>query len=608
MGLFGLLAGKLHNLQNIEGRKYKSLAEDNHISTRFLPTIRGKIYDRSHTLIATNSQNLRILVIPDQAKNLAHSLDLLSRLIKISPKQKRRVLKIAARQNPQIPILVKDGLMWKQFARINVLSERIPGVFGDIGWKRRYEQGEEFAHILGHMGQPTEFQLASQPALRLPGTLVGVSGVEKGFETLLRGKPGHRELEVDARGRAVKILSETPAQKGKDLFLTIDQLLQERILKRLFPYRRAAVVAIEVNSGDVVAMCSTPTFDPNILTHPIDQDEWDRLRKAPDQPLEDRATRGQYPPGSTFKMITALAGLEAGLINEKTHFTCHGFMKWHKQRYNCWKHSGHGRVDLHKALKQSCDVFFYETARKIGIRRLAAMAHKLGLGQVYDCGLPDQKPGIVPDPDWKQLEKRRIWFRGETLLAAIGQGYVLATPLQLAVMTARLATGRAITPRIGFAKGEELRPVAPRLGLSEHALNLVRKGMKGVINEPDGTAKKAALDWPGLQMAGKTGTSQVRGNRWKRHHLKKRGKELEWRYQNHALFVAFAPIKEPRYALSVIIEHGGSGGKAAGPVARDVMKMLLIRDPAARLSQLLEETSSPLKTPLDVTAQNSKEL
>ncbi|MCF6198321.1 MAG: penicillin-binding protein 2 [Hyphomicrobiaceae bacterium] len=604
MGLFGLLASKLYNLQNIEGRKYKSLAEDNRITTRFLPPVRGKIYDRNHMLIATNAQNLRVLIIPERAKNVARSLSLLGQVIKISDRQKRRVLKTARRQNPQFPILVADNILWGQFARINVLGERIPGIIGDISWKRRYELGEEFAHILGHLGQPSSFQLTSQPALHLPGALVGVAGVEQGFESALHGMPGRRELEVNARGQSQRVISETPAQSGKDIILTIDHVLQQRILKRLSPYRRAAVVAIEVNSGDIVAMCSTPSFDPNILTPPIDKNEWKNLLKTRDQPLEDKATRGQYPPGSTFKMVTALAGLEAGIITARTRFKCPGYMQWHKQRYNCWKHSGHGSVQLHKALKQSCDVFFYETARKIGIHRLAAMARKLGLGEVYDCGLPGQKPGIVPDPDWKQLEKRRIWFRGETVLAAIGQGYVLATPLQLAVMTARLATGRKILPRIAYEKGKELRTVAPLLGLSKKSLKLIHKGMSGVINEQDGTATGAALGWPGLQMAGKTGTSQVRGNRWKNRH----GKQLDWQYRDHALFVAFAPVKNPRYAVSVIVEHGKSGGKVAGPVARDIMKMLLIRDPAHQVSSINSDHSSSIGSALETGTKNQKEL
>ncbi len=604
VGLFGLLGTKLYNLQNIEGRKYKSLAEDNRISTRFLAPVRGKIYDRNHLLIATNDQNLRVMIVPERAENIAHSLHLLGQITKISERQKRRILRTAQRQNPQIPILVADNILWGQFARINVLGERIPGIVGDISWKRRYELGEDFAHILGHLGQPSAFQLNSQPSLHLPGTLVGVAGVEQGFEARLRGLPGRRELEVNARGHSKRVVSETPAQNGKDIILTIDHVLQQRVLKRLSPYRRAAVVAIEVNSGDVVAMCSTPGFDPNLLTPPIDPNEWKNLLATPDHPLEDKTTRGQYPPGSTFKMVTALAGLEAGLITKKTRFTCSGSMEWHNHKYNCWKHSGHGHVHLHKALKQSCDVYFYQTARKIGIRRLAAMARKLGLGEVYDCGLPGQKPGIIPDPDWKQLEKSQAWFPGETVIAAIGQGYVLATPLQLAVMTARLATGRKITPRIAHEKGDELRQVAPSLGISQSSLDLIHKGMSGVINESDGTAKGASLGWPGLQMAGKTGTAQVRGNKWKNRH----GKQNDWNYRDHALFVAFAPVKNPRYAVSVIIEHGKSGGKVAGPVARDVMKMLLIRDPAHRLSHADSAQPSPIDAPLEPVQKKQEKL
>ena len=587
LGLFGLLASKLYNLQNIEGRKYKSLAQDNRIATRFLPSIRGKIYDRTRTLIASNSQNMRVLLIPDQANNIATSLDLLARTIPVSTRQKQRVLRIARRQNPQIPILVTDNINWRQFARVNVLGKRIPGIISDISWRRQYHYGEEFAHIVGHLGPPTDLQLAATPALHLPGTLVGANGVEQGFNELLQGKSGHKELEVNARGRNIKELSAEQATNGEDLYLTIDHVLQQRILKRLSPYPRAAVVAIDVNSGDVVAMCSTPTFDPNVLTPPIDENRWRELKSAPHNPLSDKATRGQYPPGSTFKMVTALAALEAGVITPRTKFKCSGYMEWKKHKFHCWNRSGHGYMRLHKALKQSCDVYFYQTARKVGIRRLAAMAHQLGLGETYDCGLPGQKAGLIPDPDWKQVIKRRIWFGGETVLAGIGQGYVLTTPLQLAVMTARLATGRKVEPRLAHTKENAPRLVPRKLDIKEASLKLIRKAMTGVINDRDGTGPKAALDWPGLQMAGKTGTSQVRGNR-----SSKRGKEIEWKYQDHALFVAFAPARNPRYAISVIIEHGKSGGKVAGPVARDVMKMLLIRDPAQRVSHASLSTPS----------------
>ena len=580
IGLFGLLAGKLYNLQGIEGRKYKSLAEDNRLATRFLLSRRGRIFDRSRTPIASNAQNLRILLIPEQAKNIAASLELLSRTISVSEPQKQRVLRTARRQNPQIPILVIDNIRWGQFARINVLGARIPGLVTDIGWRRQYHHGEDFAHIVGHLGPPSSLQLASQPALRLPGALVGVNGVEKGFDDLLRGTPGHKKLEVNARGKNIRELKKTPAQDGKDLFLTIDHVLQQRILKQLAPFRRAAAVAIEVDSGDVVAMCSTPTFDPNILTQPIDKKAWKKLKSTPDHPLDDKATRGQYPPGSTFKMVTALAGLEAGLITPRTKFKCTGYMEWKKHKFHCWKRTGHGNMALHSAMKQSCDVYFYQTARKVGIEALANMARRLGLGQTYDCGLPGQKPGIIPDPDWKQLEKRRVWFGGETVLAGIGQGYVLATPLQLAVMTARIATGRKIEPRLAYDNNNRQRALAPSLEIGEASLKLIRKAMTGVVNDRDGTGRKAALDWPGLQLAGKTGTSQVRGNRANR-----KRREIEWKYRDHALFVAFAPAHNPRYAVSVIIEHGKSGGKVAGPVARDIMKMLLIRDPAQRLTK-----------------------
>jgi len=254
-------------------------------------------------------------------------------------------------------------------------------------------------------------------------------------------------------------------------------------------------------------------------------------------------------------------------------------MEWEHHKFHCWNRAGHGYMRLHNAMKQSCDVFFYETARLLGIKRLAAMAHRLGLGESYDCGLPGQKAGLIPDPDWKQSAKGNRWYGGETVLAAIGQGYVLTTPLQLAVMTARIATGRKIEPRVAYLQKDSKRPQAEKLDISDKSLKLIRRAMTGVVNDRDGTGKHAALGWPGIQLAGKTGTSQVRGNGRRRY----KNREIEWKYRDHALFVAFAPVKNPRFAVSVIIEHGQSGGKTAGPVARDIMQILLIRDAARKL-------------------------
>jgi penicillin-binding protein 2 len=577
-GLFGLLGGKLYNLQSIEGRRYRSLAEDNRMALRFTSSVRGRIFDNGGRLIASNRENLRILIIPAEAGNIGRSLDLLAPIVKISQRQRQKIMARARRQNPRLPIMVADGLSWKQFARINVKGSRIPGVSGEIGWKRHYDHGREVAHAVGHLGQPDEMQLAAEPALRLPGSLVGVSGVERGFDKYLRGRPGRSEIEIDAQGREVKTISTIKARDGEDLYLTIDRQLQKRIFKHLAPYRRAAATAIDIDSGEIVAMCSTPTFDPNIFTHPINEKKWNELRRNPDHPLEDKAARGQYPPGSTFKMVTALAALEAGLINSKTRFKCAGHMEWENHKFHCWNRSGHGWMRLHNALKQSCDVYFYETARIAGMRRIAAMARRLGLGQTYDCGLAGQKAGLIPDPDWKQEVKGRRWFGGETVLAAIGQGYVLSTPLQLAVMTARIASGRKIEPRIAWRADERnsLPPQAPPLDIDEKSLRLIRRAMSAVVNERGGTGKRAALGWPGVKMAGKTGTSQVRGHGRRR----RRNSSLEWKFRDHALFVAYAPVKNPRFALAVIIEHGGSGGKKAAPLARNIMQTLLLHDAA----------------------------
>ena len=577
LGLFGLLAVRLHKLQVIDGKRYKVLADENRISLRLVPPVRGRVFDRMGKLLAANKEDMRVMVIPDLSRDLSRTLDELGKVVNVPVLERQRVLNLARKQNPQLPILVTGGLSWEQFAKINVLAPQMPGVHTDIGWRREYFHSRVFGHIMGYLGAATRVQLAESPVLRLPGLRVGVSGVEEGYETLLRGQPGNAKIEVDARGRVVRQLDYEGATPGRDIILTIEQALQKRTLERIAKFRRAAIVAMDVNNGDVLAMASTPTYDPNDIVHGISVEKWRSLQTAEDDPLTNKATRGQYPPGSTFKMVTALAGLEAGVITPKTRFWCSGAFKYSNHVFHCWRRSGHRGVRLHRALKESCDVYFYETAKRLGIKRLAVMARKLGLGQSYDCGLPKQKPGVVPDPDWKRATLGKPWYGGETVLAGIGQGFVLTTPLQLAVMTARIASGKKILPRLARTVPPQKPVPAEKLDISEASLKLVRKGMYAVVNEPGGTAGRSAFYLAGARMAGKTGTSQVRGFKGRR----RSNAQLEWHERDHALFVCYAPARKPKYCVSVIVEHGEGGSKTAAPLAREVMLDLLRQDPAA---------------------------
>jgi penicillin-binding protein 2 len=378
-------------------------------------------------------------------------------------------------------------------------------------------------------------EVDENPMMRVPGFRTGKAGIEKSFDAELRGQPGTIKYEVDAHGRVVGQLGATPSVRGKDMALTIDQDLQAIALKRIEGLRIASIVVLDAVTGAILV-------------------------------------RGVYPPGSTFKVVTALAGLEAGVITADEHMTCPGAYMFGRHRFRCWKRHGPG-IDVHQAIKQSCDVYFYETANRLGIDRLAATARALGLGQIHDLGLVGQKQAIIPDTAWKKKVLRQPWYPGETISCGIGQGYVSATPLQLAVVAARIATGRAVSPHL-IAKSDNA-PEPALLDVDPAHLELVRAGMVAVVNEPGGTAVRSALAIPDMQMAGKTGTSQVIS-------AKNRGFLKGWEGETHALFIAFAPVGAPRYAAACVVEHGGGGSHAAAPVVKDVMTEILLRDPAAR--------------------------
>lgn len=577
VGLFGLLGWRLRQLQVLDARKYALLAEENRISLQLLAPTRGVIVDRFGEVFASNAESLRVLVVPDLTRDMEGLLDRLGGIVDIPEATRTRVLRLARKQSPIIPIVVAERLSWREFAQVNILAPELAGVKTDILPVRQYFHGTDIAHIVGYVGAANKQEVNEDPVVRLPGFRIGKSGVERGFESELRGRAGNVKLEVNAFGRAVRKLDQEESVRGRELVLTIDYDIQAKVMKRLSEERRAAAVAMDCVTGEVIAMGSTPSFDPNAIISGLSPDEWSGMSTADDDPLTNKAIRGQYPPGSTFKMVTALAGLDAGVIERDSLISCHGGYSMKNVHFGCWRRGGHGRMDVRNAIKQSCDVFFYETAHRVGIVKLAAMARKLGLGQTYEFGLPLQKPGVIPDPGWKRSTIGEPWYPGETVIAGIGQGFVLTTPLQLAVMTSRIATGQAVVPRIVRPASGETVAAFRQLDIRQEHLAWVREGMKGVVNEPGGTAGRARLPIPDVLMAGKTGTSQVNSASSGR-----RSHQIEWHERDHGLFVCYAPVDNPRYAVAVIIEHGGSGSAAASPVARDIMTWLIERDPAAR--------------------------
>lgn len=576
--LISALAGRLYYLQVLESERYSTLADENRINLRLLAPPRGRIVDRLGRPLAVNRQDYRVFLIAEQANDVESTLRALGSLVEISDSERNRVVKELGRKRKFVPVTVRDGLDWEAVARIEVNSPDLPGISIDEGQSRYYPHGEIAAHLLGYVAAVSETELTGDPLLELPDFRIGKAGIEKVHDLQLRGAGGSSEVEVNSVGRVIRELGRTEGQPGSDITLTIDLDLQRLALDRLEGQSGAAVV-LDVHTGDVLAMASTPGFDPNAFNRGLSNEEWQSLISNPRAPLTNKAVAGTYAPGSTFKMVVALAGLEKGVITPDTHFSCFGHLKLGNARFHCWKKWGHGSLDLREALAQSCDVYFYEVAKRTGIDHITAMAKRLGLGHTLGIDLPNERSGLLPDRDWKMAATGTPWQIGETLIAGIGQGYVLATPLQLAVMTARIANGgHAIEPRLTRwvtapgKQNEKSDETGKALGLVPAHLQVVREGMSRVVNGPRGTARRSAINEPGMGMAGKTGTSQVRRiTKAEREAGVFKNEDLPWERRDHALFVGYAPVDAPKYAVAVVVEHGGGGSKVAAPIARDIL-------------------------------------
>lgn len=589
--LLSTLIGRMYYLQVVESDRYRTLADENRINLRLLPPPRGRIVDRFGRPVAINEQNYRVLLVPEDVRKGDHDidsiLDALAQVVPITDNDRRRVVREIRRKRKFVPVTVRENLTWEEVARVEVNTPDLPGVFIDVGETRFYPRGDDTAHVLGYVSSVSEDEMTGDPLLELPGFRIGKAGIEKIHDLALRGKGGSLEVEVNAVGRVIRELSRYEGHPGSEVVLTLDLELQKMVSRRLEGESAAAVV-LDVVTGDVLAMSSTPSFDPNAFNKGLSSEEWKALTKNPLTPLINKAVAGQYAPGSTFKMLVALAGLEKGAINPKTAIYCNGATQLGDAEFHCWKKGGHGGLDLHGAIVNSCDVYFYETAKRTGIERIAAMARKLGLGQPVGLDLPGEGTGLIPSREWKQKAMKQAWTQGETLILGIGQGYILATPLQLAVMTARLAgNGGAVVPRLtrrvssGDYAQEVRDPEFETMGVSPANLAFIRNAMASVVNEPGGTAYGARIQREGFEMAGKTGTVQVRRiSKAEREQGVKKNKDLPWEERDHALFVGFAPVANPRYAAAVVVEHGGSGSGAAAPIVRDILLEAQVRGSA----------------------------
>ncbi len=586
LGALGALGAKLYQVQVVEGARYATLAETNRISSRLTAPTRGRVLDRFGAVIAGNKLNWRAVLMAAETNDVGATLEAFSRIVPLADHERARIDRERHRRSRFVPVVIREFLTWDEMAAVEVNVPDLPGIVVDVGTTRRYPEGPALAHVVGYVAPPSEADMGDEPMLALPGIRISRAGVEKFHDLALRGRAGAVQVEVNANGRVIRELGRQEGTPGQDLGLAIDAELQNQVLARVGD-KSASAVVMDCRNGEVLAMTTTPSFDPALFNSGVSQAQWVEWTSSRRAPLINKACAGVYPPGSTFKMAVALAGLEGGVIGPADRIACPGFLDVGDTRFHCWSKAGHGALDVRGGLKHSCDVFFFELARRTGIDRVAAMANRFGIGVDLDIELPGARPGLMPTRAWR-IAQGKSWGTGDTVNAGIGQGFVQVTPLALCTYVSRLATGRAVEPHLTRTLGGKAQPGAdpgdwPSMNVPERWLRLAREGMFAVVNEPGGTAPLARLNIPGVQLAGKTGSSQVRHvSRELREHGNFKSESLPWATRPHALFVCFAPYDAPRYAVSVVIEHGNAGAAAAAPLARDIMADVLTRDPVNR--------------------------
>ena len=581
LAFMAALGLRMRQLQIEEAEQYRLLAEENRINMRLIPPARGLIYDRNGVIIADNTQNYRIVIVREDAGDVEETVARLRQLIALDETELARALAEMQRRSPFVPVTLADQLSWEDFSRVAVNAPALPGITTEVGLSRHYPMGRDFAHVVGYVGPFSEFDQSRiedpDPLFQIPRFPIGKLGVEARYEDELRGKAGTRKIEINAAGRVMRELGRDEGTPGADIQLTCDYRLTNFIKERL-KGESAAVVVMDVENGDLVAIASSPAYDPNLFVRGISGPDYRALTEDKYRPLADKTVQGTYPPGSTYKMITALAALQDGKITPNETVWCPGHYQLGNRRFHCWKRGGHGHVDLNKSLVESCDVYYYDVAQRVGIDRISEVANQLGLGQRHELPMSGIAEGLAPTRAWKEIRRGEAWQQGDTLNATIGQGFTLASPLQLAVMTARLATGRAVVPRlVKSVDGVEV-PVAetPPLDFNPEWFRLIDKALYETVNGRSGTAWRSRIVADGMGMAGKTGTSQVRNiTAAERARGVISNDQLPWERRDHALFVCFAPFDRPKYACSVVVEHGGGGSAAAAPVARDIMLFAL---------------------------------
>ena len=586
------LGFRLSQLQLVETGRYQTLSASNQFNFRLVPPPRGRILDREGTEIASNRPEFSILLQRDVVDDVDDAIDQVAALIPITDARRRQIKRDIADAPRSSPVAIATDLTWDEFSRVNVRMPELPGLTAEMGEARFYPFPGAFAHVIGYVSKVSQKDLDAvgddpPPLLLHPGFRIGKQGVEKALDLRLRGRAGGRKVEVDSIGRVIREdpAGDVRAVPGDEVRLTLDADIQNRAME-VMGMDSGAAVMMDCRSGDILCLASNPSFDANAFVKGVPGDIYAALSKYDRKPLFNKALTANYPPGSTFKTMVALAALEHG-YDPRTVHVCGKAWSLGNHTFHCDK--AHGALDMRGAIKESCDVYFFYTAMAVGPDRIAAVARDFGLGHVFDLGIPGQKPGIVPDTDWKRAHVPRDpkWHPGDTPSIGIGQGYVSVNALQLAVMCARLANGdKALQPRLIHSVGDEVQPSgaqAPPLQVSREHVDFIRSAMTGVVNEPGGTAYVGGackLDLGPVVMAGKSGTAQSHGYAAGTHGA--HGAKGQWDQRDHAWFIAFAPADNPRYAMSVLVEHGGFGAEASAPKAREIMKVALLKDPEIR--------------------------
>ena len=596
------LVGRLISLQINQATKYRSLSDKNRFREWKLAPERGVIKDFFNKEIASNEPLYQVHLIPENAKDIDNLFVRLKAILNISEKKVSYLKRTIKKQKPWEPIIISKNLSWSDFSRLNLFLHELDGVEPIVSVARTYPDNSS-AHVLGYVSQISAKDLQNKKylaELAVPGMAIGKTGLERKLDEKIIGQIGYQRYEVNAFGKRIKEIKVNTGQAGQSFKTTLDYEVQ-KYTNELLKDKAAAVCVMDVYNGDIVSLVSSPTFEPNAFIHGLDKNYWNSLIKDERKPLANKALSGLYPPGSTIKTLVALSALEHRIIKPLDTFRCKGKIELYGEKFHCWEKKGHGIVNLRKGIQRSCDVYFYEIARKLGVDRLSETAKRFGLGKKVLNDFIEEKSGVVPNTKWKKKFIGQNWYLGETLHSGIGQGYFQSTPIQLCLMTAQIANGGfEIKPRIlSDGKNDKLRDylkfkndnpnqplpadllvanynLKPLFKNQEH-INLIKDAMFSSSNEPGGTSYRHRHQDPKFTFAGKTGSSQIKRFTEAQREAEVKQNELDYKDRDHALFVAFAPYKNPQYAISVLVEHGGSGGKAAAPIAKKVIKKVLER-------------------------------